>query len=332
MSDLIVPQNTSDRQLSMFDETTIQLDWVEDLMTELGGRITTILLNDEKVYLVSDWVYILSGSVAKNKAGYWKDLKTAMAARGIEDRIKTYNLPNPDANNRRMEFASPAMLIDIALEMDSHSEGVQKFKQRARNSVLFVEWAKRNPSRAQLLFAELEQQQEAQRQIDKHDQDVVSYQSKGFDRQKAQDRVETKETQKHLNATLQGTHKDHKPDYNGTTAAQNKALFDMTRRELIAYLGLSSTQAEKYRDYLSKYALQAVNLVNRAAIKKLTASGLPLTATEQQTIIRDIAREVAPLLRAIAKIDGEDFISGDPLDDNGDPIHTRQIRMLKDGK
>jgi hypothetical protein len=178
---------------------------------------------------------------------------------------------------------------------------------------------------------EVEQANRATQKQLRHDQNVTGHILNGKSQDWAETRITSTETQKALNGGLLATHKRGKPDFAKVAQIQNKELFDSTKNELVTYLGLTKTQAKKYRDHLGKYALQAVNLVNKASVKKMQSLGRDLTTDEQLTIVREQAQRAARIMREAAEMDGIDFLSGAPLDDHGNALIVRNQKLLSTG-
>lgn len=163
----------------------------------------------------------------------------------------------------------------------------------------------------------------------KHNQDVTGYQLHGYSQDTAVARVESKESQKPFSNALIATKDDHSPDFAGVGAAQNKALFNKTKRQMIEYLGLLPKDEPKYRDFLGIWALRAVKLANAAAARQMTALGRALTDEEQKAVVKEQAELAARLMRSAAEMEGIDFLSGAPLDDNGNALIVRNVKLLK---
>lgn len=165
----------------------------------------------------------------------------------------------------------------------------------------------------------------------KRSENVTAYQILGRTQQWAERRVDTKESQKKLNAQLADTHITHKPDYGRVGQAQNAGLFEMTKRQIVEYLGIPANKASAWRDYLGRYALEAVDLVNDASAKKMAELKRELTTEEQVGIVNGFAQRAARIMKDAADMRGIDFVSGAPLDKDGNPIIDRQMR-LADGR
>lgn len=163
----------------------------------------------------------------------------------------------------------------------------------------------------------------------KRAQDVTAYQLRGFAADRAERRVDTKESHAMLTSTLKGTHEEHKPDYGDVFKAQNAAIFNLAKKQIVDYLGLLPKQADNLRDHLGKYALQAIDIANRRAAKQMALLRRELNSDEQIAIVRDSARQVAAPLRELALLDDVDFVSGAELDEQGRPLIVRNVKLLK---
>jgi hypothetical protein len=54
----------------------------------------------------------------------------------------------------------------------------------------------------------------------------------------------------------------------------------------------------------------------------------PLNNDEQRAIVIEAARLVAPAFKATAAFARRDFISGDPVDENGNRLRAMQTRLI----
>lgn len=168
--------------------------------------------------------------------------------------------------------------------------------------------------------------------VEKHNKDVTGYVLNGHSSSWAQKRVDQKAETKALNADLMSIHIDHAPDFSGVSATQNRELFDKTKREIVSYLGLLPRDEAKYRDMLGTYALEALKLSSEVARKRMKSLGRELSTDEQEVIIRDVCRMVAPTMRDLAQYAGEDYLSGAQLDRQGNALITRNAPLLKGGE
>lgn len=184
---------------------------------------------------------------------------------------------------------------------------------------------------AQTRRAEVTAQREKDKLALKHSQDVTSYQMSGHSKDWSEVRVDSKESQKTLNAALSQTHEEHKPDFGAVGAAQNQELFERSKREIIEYLGLLPSQASSYRDHLGKYALEALRTANMVIVDKMKSMGRELTTDEQIEVVREVARRIAPTMQDLAQYAHVDYLSGAQLDERGRAKIIRNIRLLGDG-
>jgi DNA-damage-inducible protein D len=166
----------------------------------------------------------------------------------------------------------------------------------------------------------------------KRNQDVTAYQLSGHDQQWSEMRVDSKDSHKALTSALKNTHENEKPDYGKISGAVNTELFDMTRDEIIEYLGLLSKDAKQYRDHLGTYALDALRQINYTSAAHMKRLGRNLTSDEQHDIVIHVVRIVAPTMRELAQYASVDFISGAELDESGKALIVRNIRLIGDGK
>lgn len=171
-----------------------------------------------------------------------------------------------------------------------------------------------------------------QKKLQARSQAVTGYELKGKSHDWAESRVDAKESHKRLTAALQRTHETHKPDYGKVGAIQNQELFESTKADIVEYLGLLPSQESNYRDYLGKYAHEAIRMSNTVIVDKMNDLGRELTTDEQSQIIKDVTRRIAPTMRDLAEYANVDYISGAKKDRHGKPLITRNVKLLKDGK
>lgn len=183
-------------------------------------------------------------------------------------------------------------------------------------------------AQAQTYFVSQARKQEIANEL-KAKQAITEYQLRGKSEIWAGKRVTTKQTQKQLMTDAKTTHVTNTPDYRALAGVQNKELFDLSVVEIVAYLGLLPKDADNWRDYVSKYALETINITNDAASGRMKKLNRPLTTDEQLTIIRDAIRILAPAMRNLAEYEGQDFISGTDLDQNGKALINRNVKLLK---
>lgn len=166
----------------------------------------------------------------------------------------------------------------------------------------------------------------------KRAQDITAYQLEGKNQDWAEIRVDSKDSHKVLTSTLQATHVTHEPNYGAVGAAINTDLFEMTRQQIVEYLGLLPKDAKSYRDHLGTYALDALRQVNYTSSARMKRLGRVLTHAEQVEIVQHVVRIVAPTMRELAQYARIDFISGAELDSEGKPLIARNLKLLGSGK
>lgn len=165
----------------------------------------------------------------------------------------------------------------------------------------------------------------------KHDQEVVIYQLRGKSAEWAEARVGAKEAIKEQNSAIHTYHETHHPNYGVITAEQNRALFDMSKREIIDYLGLLPKESDRYRDHLGKWANEAARLACKEIAYRIRRLNRDLTQEEIIDIVVKLSRHVAEHARAMAEFDREDYMSGAPLDDEGNALIQRNVRLIGPG-
>jgi hypothetical protein len=189
-------------------------------------------------------------------------------------------------------------------------------------------------ARAQTYFlhkarqAELRDQYEAEQRKLKRGRAVTGYLNDGRSKEWANKRVDSKASVARLNGAAQDTHETNSPDFGALHGEINKGALQMTKDEIVSYLGLRPADAPKFRDHLGQYALDTLVQINHAASTKMNQFGRPLTADEQLTIIRDVVAILAPTMRALAAYVQVDFVSGAPVDEYGRPQILRNLPLL----
>jgi hypothetical protein len=194
--------------------------------------------------------------------------------------------------------------------------------------------SKRVIAQAQTYFAvkaretELRDEYEREQKKLKRGRAVTGYLNDGRSAEWANKRVDSKASVARLNGAAQDTHETNSPDFGALHGEINQGLFQMTKDEIVSYLGLRPADAPKFRDHLGQYALDTLVQINHAASTKMNQYGRPLTADEQLTIIRDVVAILAPTMRALAAYVQVDFVSGAPVDEYGRPQILRNLPLL----
>lgn len=186
---------------------------------------------------------------------------------------------------------------------------------------------------AQTYFAEQTRRQElsAEQKLLKNQQDVTAYRLRGKSELDAISRVGAKQASKEQNAAIYRAHETNKPNFGRITDAQNQALFDMTKAQIVDYLGLLPKDADKYRDRLGRWANEAVRIAGKEITRQMELHNRELNDAEIVAIVVPISRRVTETARQMAELDRVDFLSGASLDDDGNPQLPRNIRLLPKG-
>ncbi len=166
------------------------------------------------------------------------------------------------------------------------------------------------------------------REASKYGQSVMDYVMSGRAASWAMHRVDAKLAQANLNSALKATHFLNAPKYGQVLSAENEALFEMSKQRIILELDLTQSQAQHYRDFLGEYAQRAIYEACDMAEKRLKYLGRDLTDEEQLAIVMRASQISARAMRDAAEFVGEDFLSGDPLDDKGHRLRQVQRKML----
>ncbi len=302
------------RQLSMFDEPAFQDVPAPELIARGGNGWTAFPLQSKddhgvQKWAVQDWIAGITHS--KQPRRVWSEEK----ARHPELYAKVEQLPYTAKNGRSypMDYADDVTLYEIV--------GYLNIDTILRTTIINL------MAQAMHLADELRRDPAKQAEL-KRQQDVTVYQLRGKPEQWAQSRVASKKAQAALNQALFLTHEQHTPDYSKVAATQNQELFDMTKREIVTYLGLLPKDEPKYRDMLGQFALQAIDLMDTASKRQMMQLGRDLTTAEQIVIVREKAQQAARIMKEASEMAGIDFISGAQLDRNGKPLISRNVRLL----
>jgi hypothetical protein len=176
--------------------------------------------------------------------------------------------------------------------------------------------------------AELRDEYEREQKKLQRGRQVTAYLNYGYSAEWANKRVDSKGSVSHLNGAAQDTHETNAPDYGQLHSEINQGLLQMSRKEVIAYLDLSGSQADKFRDHLGALALDTLTKANHAIAIKMNQMGRPLTTDEQLDIVRHVVKMLGPTMREFAEYIAIDFVSGAPLDEHGRPQITRRMPLL----
>jgi hypothetical protein len=117
--------------------------------------------------------------------------------------------------------------------------------------------------------------------------------------------------------TAKETHEKGRPNYGAITNAEYEILFGAAKDELVKTLGLTRTQANRFRDHISTLALQAIDASETAGAIKMQQLGRKLTTPEQIGIVRHCAHIVAPAFWQLADYLSVDLLSGRPRLESG---------------
>ena len=204
--------------------------------------------------------------------------------------------------------------------------------QSNERTIAFRDWA----SDIILQHVKTQQEQQIRGRLDKRNADVTAYRMNGKPEDWANTRVDTKQSHDALKNALTTMHADtpleKEPDYGRMFGAQYIGLFNKAKAVIVEELGLTTAQAKNLRDHLGFYALQALNIASSAAADRIKTEGHELTNDEQWAIVIEAARLVAPAFKATAAFARRDFISGDPVDEQGNRLRASQPKLLNTGK
>lgn len=242
------------------------------------------------MYAIQDWIAGLAESDRSRKL--WNDLKPQLSDSNGQFKIKVDQHPYIASNGKtyQMNFTNAEGLYRIAQEL-------RPTKARPRLDVIrkylaaagvLVDEVRRDPEAAATLVEDLKARHQ---------------------------RVREQGKQKRINftQTARETHATNRPNYAALTNAEYQVLFGAAKDELVKTLGLTTAQANRFRDHISTLALQAIDASETAGAIKMQQLNRRLTTPEQVEIVRHCARLVAPGFWALADYLQVDLLSGKPL-------------------
>jgi hypothetical protein len=256
----------------------------------------------------------------------WRNFKAAIKRAMQSCASEGYHVPD--------QFVEANELIEHGKGGKRKVESYQLTRLAAYLTVMNGDPSKRVVAQAQSYFyqkvaqAELFEKHQREQKKLKRGRAVTGYLNDGRSAEWANKRVDSKASVARLNGAAQDTHETNSPDFGALHGEINQGLFQMTKDEIVSYLGLRPADAPKFRDHLGQYALDTLVQINHAASTKMNQYGRPLTADEQLTIIRDVVAILAPTMRALAAYVQVDFVSGAPVDEYGRPQILRNLPLL----
>lgn len=256
----------------------------------------------------------------------WTNFKQAMSK--AKKSLRSAGIRTAD------HIADISKMVNIGSDAQREVEDFKLTRLACYHIAMNGDTTKTPVAEAQLYFAIQTRRQELsdEARARKRQQDITAYQLLGKPHDWSHTRVAAKEATREQNAAIYAAHVNHAPDYGEIAGAQNRALFEMSKREIVAYLGLQAKQADQYRDSLGKWANEAVRISAKEITRQIAKTGRALTDNEIVSIVILTSRKVAEHARALAEMDNVDYLSGAPLDENGKPIIPKNIRLLGSGK
>ncbi len=73
----------------------------------------------------------------------------------------------------------------------------------------------------------------------------------------------------------------------------------------------------------------AIKESNYLMAKRVKSLKRPLTAEEQATIMLEVVKRVGPTMRDWAQYAGEDYVSGANLDNEGNALINRNVKLIQ---
>lgn len=256
----------------------------------------------------------------------WRNFKAAIKRAMQSCASDGYRVPD--------QFVEANELIEHGKGGKRKVESYQLTRLAAYLTVMNGDPSKRVVAQAQSYFyqkvaqAELFEKHQREQKKLKRGRQVTAYLNYGYSAEWANKRVDSKGSVSHLNGAAQDTHETNAPDYGQLHSEINQGLLQMSRKEVIAYLDLSGSQADKFRDHLGALALDTLTKANHAIAIKMNQMGRPLTTDEQLDIVRHVVKMLGPTMREFAEYIAIDFVSGAPLDEHGRPQITRRMPLL----
>jgi hypothetical protein len=267
----------------------------EIVIDKLGGQMAHVDTPEgQRVYSVRDWVYYVSVSKNKNLSAPWSDLKKAIAKHPefkVSEILRVLEIETP-GGTQSMDFADEYGLYAITQRMSDRSGMARAVKQYLVNAGVLVDEIRRDEDAAAGLIEDLEARHQ---------------------------RIREQGKKKRINfvQTARDTHEKGRPNYAAITNAEYEVLFGAAKEELVKTLGLSTAQANRFRDHISTLALQAIDASETAGAIKMQQLGRKLTTPEQIGIVRHCARIVAPAFWELADYLSVDLLSGKPRLESG---------------
>lgn len=111
----------------------------------------------------------------------------------------------------------------------------------------------------------------------------------------------------------QATKDDRRPFFGILTDKQYELLLGRKKREIVALLGMSPTEAAHFRDQLGEQALDALRMAEGAAAVKMRSAGHELTHSEQLDIVVMCSEIVAPSYHKLVEYLQVDKVRNQPM-------------------
>jgi hypothetical protein len=237
------------------------------------------------IYAVQDWLIGIMNTSKASAQETWRVLNSQVE-------IESSKLPYKASNGKtyQMFFTNAKGLYRIAQELRATKKRPQldAIRQYLAAAGVLVDEIRRDAEAAADLIEDLET---------KHK------------------RVREQGKKKRINftETARETHEKGNPNYGAITNAEYEVLFGAAKDELVKTLGLTRSQAKRFRDHISTLALQALDAAETAGAIRMKQLGRKLSTSEQIDIVRHCAKLVAPAFWELANYLNIDLLSGKPL-------------------
>jgi hypothetical protein len=281
-------------ELWIFDDQDLR-PLPEIVIDKLDGEMLHIDTPEgQRLYSVRDWVYYVSVSKNKNISAPWSDLKKAMLKQPefkVSEIIRVLEVET-SGGTQMMDLTDEYGLYAITQRMSDRSGMTRAVKQYLVNAGVLVDEIRRDEAAAAGLIEDLETRHK---------------------------RIREQGKKKRINfvQTAQETHIKGRPNYAAITNAEYEILFGAAKDELVKTLGLTQSQANRFRDHISTLALEAIDASETAGAIKMQQLGRKLSTPEQIDIVRHCARIVAPAFWELAEYLNVDLLSGKPILESG---------------
>lgn len=273
----------------------------EIVMADIGAPFTWIDNDEgERLFRVSDWVYGVSGSSAKNRRNPWIKLKKRLSEdpnlRGV---LFCHPLALETAGGKQfVDFATAEQLYAITQRMSDRSPVTQEIKAYLAKAGVIVDEQR------------IAEQQKSDKRIDK-------YRDMGKSESWIDARIGGIYTRDQFTSTLRRTVLRFKNQYYGiATNDIYQGLWGKVAAELREDFGYEPTDRIEVRDHLTELALDYVRIAERICTRKLGDERM-VNWDKAREIVKLVAHAIGKQVQATSELLGMDIPTGKPLLDDG---------------